>query len=165
MLICNQEFAFSPLNADDIERMEQAQKKLRRASAQEAERVQQEHCGYAEQLRGQCRLIMDFLDETLGAGASVRLGLTGNDLGQCSDVVEQIKAAISAEKTAFSGASDTENAAPVRLAVAAKTEIRPRPEKAVQSAVSARVERLLADPEARALLVQLLDKAEAAHNV
>lgn len=164
MLICNQEFAFSPLNADDIERMEQAQKKLRRASAQEAKRVQEEHCGYSEQLRGQCRLIMDFLDETLGAGASARLGLTGNDLGQCCDVVEQIKAAIAAEKATFSDTNTAANAAPVRLATAAKAETSPRPEKAVQRAVSARVERLLADPEARALLVQLLGKAEAESN-
>lgn len=103
MLICDQEFAFSTLNADDIDRMDAAQKHLETASAAEAERAKTTNAGYADALRGQCRLIIAYLDEVLGEGAAAKLGLTGSDLGACTAVVESFRQSIEAEKAAMPG--------------------------------------------------------------
>lgn len=97
MIICGQDFEFSVLNANDLERMEAAQKHMRRASETETRRPKK---GYADALRGQCRLVMDYLDELLGDGASELLGLDGNDFGACTRVVEAFKQAIRAEQSA-----------------------------------------------------------------
>lgn len=97
MIICGQDFEFSALNANDLERMEAAQKHMRRASETETKRPKK---GYADALRGQCRLVMGYLDELLGEGASERLGLDGNDFGACTRVVEAFKQAIRAEQSA-----------------------------------------------------------------
>lgn len=101
MIIHNQKFDFSPLNANDVERMEQAQQQLERWNEEENLRVQREHCGTAEQIRGQCRLMMRYLDAVLGEGASARLGLDGSDMDACSAVFGELATAIDAE---FSGA-------------------------------------------------------------
>ncbi len=102
MILHGQEFEFSSLNANDIERMEQANTKFQAASRAEAARAEQEHLSLANALRGQCRAVMQFLDEVFGAGASERLGLDGNDLGKALNIVKEAKAAIAAEKQAFS---------------------------------------------------------------
>jgi hypothetical protein len=95
MLICGQEFNFSALNAKDIERMDTAQQHMTAASAAEAKR---EKTGYADALRGQCRLVMEYLDELLGEGAAARLGLDGSDFNDCIRVTEEFKQAIQAEQ-------------------------------------------------------------------
>ena len=95
MLICGQESNFSALNANDIERMDTAQQHMTAASAAEAER---EKTGYADALRGQCRLVMAYLDELLGEGAAARLGLDGSDFNDCIRVTEEFKQAIQAEQ-------------------------------------------------------------------
>ncbi len=97
MIICGQDFEFSALNANDLERMKAAQKHMQRASEAETRRPKK---GYADALRGQCRLVMSYLDELLGEGASELLGLDGNDFGACARVVEAIKQAIRAEQSA-----------------------------------------------------------------
>ena len=94
MVICGQEFDFSALNANDIERIETAQQHLEQADAIERKRPKS---GKADILRGQCRLVMDYLDEILGAGASERLGLDGNDFGACQRVIGSFKQAIASE--------------------------------------------------------------------
>lgn len=90
MKIFEQEFDFSPLNANDIERMEQAKAQLDRETEAERQRLQRERVSYADGLRGQCRLLMHFLDGVLGDGASARLGLDGNDLGRAMEVVVEM---------------------------------------------------------------------------
>ena len=90
MKIFEQEFDFSPLNANDIERMEQAKAQLDRETEAERQRLQRERVSYADGLRGQCRLLMHFLDGVLGDGASARLGLDGNDLGKAMEVVVEM---------------------------------------------------------------------------
>ena len=95
MFICGQEFEFSALNANDIERVETAQERMEAASDREKQR---QHTGIADVLRGQCRLLMNFLDEALGEGASERLGLDGNDFGACKHVMDEFTKAITAEQ-------------------------------------------------------------------
>ena len=96
MIICNLEFEFSALNADDIDRMEAASKQQISRAKAEAKRLEQEND--SDILRSQCRVLMDYFDAVLGDGASQRLGLTGSDLGKCTQVATEFKAAIDAEK-------------------------------------------------------------------
>lgn len=95
MIICGQEFEFSALNANDLDRMDAAQQHMQAASDRESKRA---HTGPADILRGQCRLVMGYLDEVLGAGASERLGLDGSDFGACTRVMNDFKGAILAEQ-------------------------------------------------------------------
>lgn len=98
MVICGQEFDFSALNANDIDRVETAQRHMEAASDREKQR---QHTGIADVLRGQCRLLMNFLDEALGEGASERLGLDGNDFGACKHLMDEFTKAISAEQASM----------------------------------------------------------------
>ena len=95
MIICGQEFEFSALNANDLDRMDAAQQHMQTASDRESKRA---HTGTADILRGQCRLMMGYFDELLGEGASERLGLDGSNFGACVRVTNAIKEAIAAER-------------------------------------------------------------------
>lgn len=97
MVICGQKFEFSLLKANDVERLERSCKKLERWDEEEKRRVQQERCNTAEQIRGQCRIMMRFLDELLGQGAARRLGLDENDLGKAKAVFDAIELALNEE--------------------------------------------------------------------
>lgn len=101
MKIFEQEFDFSPLNANDIERMEQAKAHLDRETEAERQRLQRERVSYADGLRGQCRLLMHFLDGVLGDGASARLGLDGNDLGKAMEVVVEMTRVVNEGRKKF----------------------------------------------------------------
>lgn len=103
MIICGQEFAFSALNANDVERMETAQKHQQEANAAEQERYTAENVSYPGILRSQCQMMMDYLDEVLGEGASERLHLDDGDFGAVLKVCESFKQAIAAEKAAING--------------------------------------------------------------
>lgn len=95
MIINGLEFPFSALNADDLDRLETAQEHMKQADAIERHRVK---TGLADAIRGQCRLVMGFLDELLGEGASARLGLTGSDFKACQQVVSEIHDRIAEEQ-------------------------------------------------------------------
>ena len=173
MIICGQDFEFSALNANDLERMEAAQKHMRRASETETRRPKK---GYADALRGQCRLVMDYLDELLGDGASELLGLDGNDFGACTRVVEAFKQAIRAEQSAVQQAMAVPQNRAQRRAKAKHTQdieyprSKPRevvledeedeehdiPEIARVTAAKQAVQAMMDDPEA---LQQLADAA------
>ena len=101
MKIFEQEFDFSPLNANDIERMEQAKAQLDRETEAERQRLQRERVSYADGLRGQCRLLMHFLDGALGDGASARLGLDGNDFGKALEVVVEMTRVVNEGRKKF----------------------------------------------------------------
>lgn len=101
MKIFEQEFDFSPLNANDIERMEQAKAQLDRETEAERQRLQRERVSYADGLRGQCRLLMHFLDGVLGDGASARLGLDGNDFGKALEVVVEMTRVVNEGRKKF----------------------------------------------------------------
>lgn len=101
MKIFEQEFDFSPLNANDIERMDQAKAQLDRETEAERQRLQRERVSYADGLRGQCRLLMHFLDGVLGDGASARLGLDGNDLGKAMEVVVEMTRVVNEGRKKF----------------------------------------------------------------
>ena len=106
MVICGQELSFSALNADDIERTETAQKHMEQASDAEKQRPK---TGLADAIRGQCRLVMGYLDEVLGEGAAARLGLNGRDFAACKQVMDAFAARIAEEQEALQPHSQPTN--------------------------------------------------------
>ena len=99
MKIFDKEFAFSSLNANDIERLEQAKAKLEKAEEAERQHAQQTpNMSYAEGIRGQCRIVEAFVDDVLGKGSVAALGLDGNDLGKA---LTELTRAANQEKQKF----------------------------------------------------------------
>lgn len=102
MVICGQTFDFSPLNANDIERLETANEKMQRAGEAEAEQFRRGGVRICDHMRAQARLVMNCLDEVLGAGASDRLGLDENDTAPIYDAMDELFAAMDAEQKHYS---------------------------------------------------------------
>lgn len=96
------EFSFSAANAKDLERMEAAHLLSEKESAAEKLRIEKEHItSLPEIIRGQCKIVMNFIDRTLGDGASQKLGLDGNDLNDCKRVCSAILSATQNEYKAL----------------------------------------------------------------
>ena len=85
MVICGQEFNFSVLNANDMDRFEDANERMQQAGRAEEERFNRGGVRLGDHMRAQARLVMACIDEILGAGASVRLGLDENDAASIYD--------------------------------------------------------------------------------
>ena len=152
MIISGQVFSFSTLNADDLDRMEIAQEHLQQASATEEQRPKAKMGDY---VRGQCRLVMDYLDEVLGAGAAKRLGLTGSDFGACKEAVEAFKSAIEAEKTPTAPQNRAQRRAQEKHGKAKPVIRYPQQEGAMSATQAAEI---AARPDA-ARMVERVDKA------
>lgn len=100
MIIRGIDFPFSTLNAKDVDKMLAAQEKQQARATAEIDAYDNTPEGYAAQLRTQCRILMDFLDDVLGEGAAEKLGLDGEDLGDCMAVFKDFTDATTAEKAA-----------------------------------------------------------------
>lgn len=101
MVICGQEFEFSLMNANDLDRFEDANDRMQRRSAEEAEQFQRGGVRLGDHARAQARIAMDCIDEILGAGSSDRLGLNENYMAPIYDVIEELGNAFSAEKQRY----------------------------------------------------------------
>lgn len=157
MNICGQEFDFSALNANDIDRVEAAQRHMEAASDREKQR---QHTGMADILRGQCRLVMHYLDEVLGEGASERLGLDSNDFGACTRVMNAFKDACTAEQETVKQAAAVPMNREQRRAQAKKN--RRKPPVSYPAPPAARmVERVDAQVSAKQKTEQLIDARQA----
>lgn len=188
MVINGIEFDFSTLNANDAERMVSAKKRQQERARTEGGRYTPEGDGYPDWLRFQCRIFMDFLDETLGEGASAKLGLDGSDLTDCMEVSQAFADAMAAEKAALSDRlhfAPAQAQAPVpanreQRRAAAKQhhqpvvdfqarEAAPAPAVRVNTPADAKraqaaVEALKDDPEAMRQLAEAALKIAAEHN-
>ena len=102
MLIHGQEFDFSLLNANDLDRLEEALDEMTREGEAETARCERENVRLGDRLRAQARVSMRGLDKILGAGASARLGLNENDVSRLYDVLDEITQAAAAEKARYS---------------------------------------------------------------
>ena len=102
MVICGQEFEFSLMNANDLDRFEDANERMQRRSAEEAEQFQRGGVRLGDHARAQARIAMDCIDEILGAGASDRLALNENDTAPIYDAMNEQLAAMDAEKKRYS---------------------------------------------------------------
>ena len=101
MLICGQEFDFSLMNANDLDRFEDANDRMQRKSAEEAEQFQRGGIRLGAHVRAQTRIAMECIDEILGEGASARLGLDENNMAPVYDVIEELGNAFAAEKQRY----------------------------------------------------------------
>lgn len=101
MNICGQEFEFSMMNANDLDRFEDANERMQRRSAEEAEQFQRGGVRLGDHARAQAHIAMDCIDEILGAGSSARLGLNENYMAPIYDVIEELGNAFSAEKQRY----------------------------------------------------------------
>lgn len=101
MVICGQEFNFSVLNANDMDRFEDAYERMQQAGRAEEERFNRGGVRLGDHMRAQARLVMACIDEILGAGASARLGLDENDAAPIYDVLDAINEACMAEKQRY----------------------------------------------------------------
>ena len=102
MVICGQEFNFSVLNANDMDRFEDANERMQQAGRAEEERFNRGGVRLGDHMRAQARLVMNCLDEVLGAGASDRLGLDENDTAPIYDAMNELFAAMDAERKHYS---------------------------------------------------------------
>ena len=98
MVICGQEFEFSLMNANDLDRFEDANEQMQRRSAEETEHFHRGGVRLGDHARAQARIAMDCIDEILGEGASDRLGLDENNAAPIYDVMDDINEACKAEK-------------------------------------------------------------------
>lgn len=101
MVICGQNFDFSVLNANDLDRFEDAQEKMQARNAAQTERFHRGGIRLGDHVRTQTRIAMDCIDEILGAGASARLGLDENNMAPVYDVLEELGNAFAAEKQRY----------------------------------------------------------------
>nr|DAQ63709.1 MAG TPA: hypothetical protein [Caudoviricetes sp.] len=101
MVICGQEFEFSLMNANDLDRFEDANERMQRRSAEESEQFRRGGVRLGDHARAQARIAMDCIDEILGAGASGRLGLDENFMAPIYDVIEELGDAFAAEKQRY----------------------------------------------------------------
>ena len=101
MVICGQEFEFSLMNANDLDRFEDANERMQRRSAEESEQFRRGGVRLGDHARAQARIAMDCIDEILGAGSSDRLGLDENNMAPIYDVIEELGNAFAAEKQRY----------------------------------------------------------------
>lgn len=101
MVICGQEFEFSLMNANDLDRFEDANERMQRRSAEESEHFRRGGVRLGDHARAQARIAMDCIDEILGAGSSARLGLDENNMAPIYDVIEELGNAFAAEKQRY----------------------------------------------------------------
>ncbi len=66
MVICGQEFEFSLMNANDLDRFEDANERMQRRSAEESEQFRRGGIRLGDHARAQARIAMDCIDEELG---------------------------------------------------------------------------------------------------
>ena len=105
MVICGQEFEFSLMNANDLDRFEDANERMQRRSAEESEQFRRGGVRLGDHARAQARIAMDCIDEILGAGASARLGLDENNMAPIYDVIEELGNAFAAEKQRYAASA------------------------------------------------------------
>ena len=122
MVICGQEFEFSLMNANDLDRFEDANERMQRRSAEESEQFRRGGIRLGDHARAQARIAMDCIDEILGAGSSDRLGLNENYMAPIYDVIEELGNAFSAEKQRYAAKPSQPMNREQRRAQAAKAQ-------------------------------------------
>ncbi len=86
MKIKNIEVEFDFLDADDVERLENAYKKV----LEETEKYKEEEMSMSEEIRIECRIINEFLDSIFGEGISNKLFNGKMSLKEHTDVFQDI---------------------------------------------------------------------------
>lgn len=160
MVICGQNFNFSVMNANDLDRFEDAQEKMQARNVAETERFQRGGIRLGDHVRAQTRIAMDCIDEILGAGASGRLGLDENNMAPVYDVIEELGNAFAAEKQRYAAKPAQPMNRAQRRAQAKKNRRKPPVSYPAQPAARM-VERVDAQVSAKQKTDQLIDARQA----
>lgn len=160
MVICGQNFNFSVMNANDLDRFEDAQEKMQARNAAQTERFQRGGVRLGDHVRAQTRIAMDCIDEILGAGASVRLGLDENNMAPVYDVIEELGNAFTAEKQRYTAKPAQPMNREQRRAQAKKNR-RKTPVSYPAQPAARMVERVDAQVSAKQKTDQLIDARQA----
>ena len=160
MVICGQEFEFSLMNANDLDRFEDANERMQRRSAEEAEQFQRGGVRLGDHARAQARIAMDCIDEILGAGSSARLGLDENNMAPVYDVLEELGNAFAAEKQRYTARAAHPMNREQRRAQAKKGKHKP-PVSYPAPPAARMVERVDAQVSAKQKTEQLIDARQA----
>lgn len=160
MVICGQNFDFSVLNANDLDRFEDAQEKMQARNAAQTERFHRGGIRLGDQVRAQARIAMDCIDEILGAGASDRLGLDENNMAPIYDVIEELGNAFAAEKQRYTAKPAQPMNREQRRAQAKKGKHKP-PVSYPAPPASRMVERVDAQVSAKQKTERLIDARQA----
>lgn len=160
MVICGQEFDFSLMNANDLDRFEDANERMQRKSAEEAEQFQRGGIRLGDHVRAQARIAMECIDEILGEGASDRLDLDENNMAPIYDVIDELGRAFQAEKQRYAAKLAQPMNREQRRAQAKKN--RHKPPVSYPAPPAARmVERVDAQVSAKKKTEQLIDARQA----
>lgn len=101
------EFEFNPLNASHLERMAQAQEAYMARDKEIRAADKPDLRSRIATVRAQCRNIVDFVDNMLGEGASAKLEMDPDDLGDCLSVLEDVtKSSMDTKRQAESAAKN-----------------------------------------------------------
>lgn len=160
MVICGQNFDFSVLNANDLDRFEDAQEKMQARNAAQTERFHRGGVRLGDHARAQARIAMDCIDEILGAGASDRLGLNENYMAPIYDVIEELGNAFAAEKQRYAARAAQPMNRQQRRAQAKKGKHNP-PVSYPAPPASRMVERVDAQVSAKQKTERLIDARQA----
>lgn len=164
MVICGQNFNFSVMNANDLDRFEDAQEKMQARNAAQTERFQRGGVRLGDHVRAQTRIAMDCIDEILGAGASARLGLDENNMAPVYDVIEELGNAFTAEKQRYTAKPAQPMNREQRRAQAKKNKRKP-PVSYPAPPAARMVERVDAQVSAKQKTEQLIDARQAVNRL
>jgi len=160
MVICGQEFEFSILNANDMDRFEDANEQMQQAGRAETERFNHGGVRLGDYMRAQARIVMHCIDEILGAGSSARLGLDENNMAPIYDVIEELGNAFAAEKQRYTARAAQPMNREQRRAQAKKGKHNP-PVSYPAPPASRMVERVDAQVSAKQKTERLIDARQA----
>lgn len=94
-------FPFSSLNANDLDRFEAAFRAYPGKMNAARQHAAQAHLSSGDSLRAVCRVVLDLIDATLGAGASAQLGLDENTCGKALICWKEMIDAVGTEQASF----------------------------------------------------------------
>lgn len=94
-------FPFSSLNANDLDRFEAAFRAYPGKMNAARQHAAQAHLSSGDSLRAVCRVVLDLIDATLGAGASAQLGLNENTCDKALLCWKEMIDAVGVEQASF----------------------------------------------------------------
>lgn len=94
-------FPFSSLNANDLDRFEAAFRACPGKMNAARQHAAQAHLSSGDSLRAVCRVVLDLIDATLGAGASAQLGLDENTCDKALICWKEMIDAVGVEQASF----------------------------------------------------------------
>ena len=101
IIVQGKKFPFSSLNANDLDRFEAAFRAYPDKMNAARRHAAKTHLSSGDSLRAVCRVVLDLIDATLGAGASAQLGLDENTCDKALICWKEMIEAVGVEQKSF----------------------------------------------------------------